>query len=964
MISSIGKSINFGRGLVMACLNTNSLLAHIDELKILLNTYEKIDILAINETKLDTSISDREIHLPGFEIARKDRIINGRNGGGICIYVRSNINFRLRDDLGSTNLECLTIEITNPRSRPFLVSTWYRPPQSPLDLFSSFEELIDKIDAENKDFFLLGDLNCNLLPGIADNNSLHLRNIIDVYGLSQLITEPTRITQRSKTLIDLCLTNSPQMVSNSGVIHVGISDHSLIYLTRKMRYTRSGVHKTSEMRQLKNFNIDHFLHDLRHQKWDSVCITNDPNEMWDAWKHLLMSVIDKHAPLRTKRISNIKSPWLTSCVIRKIRRRDFLKQKHTKTNNPTVWEQFRKARNDVNNSIKRAKHRYFTKNLDANKKDPKKTWKFINELLNRRCKSTIVSELKIGDQIVSSPADIAEEFNSHFTNIGLQLASEIPESVIDPLSYLQPINKTFSFKTVDDQVILKLLKTIDGKKATGLDNIPCKLLKIAADIVAPSLTRVFNQSIATGVFPIDWKLARVTPIFKKGSKSDLNNYRPISVLPVVAKIFEKVIYDQLYTYLNSNNLLANCQSGFRSLHSTLTALLEATNDWSVNIDKGFLNGVIFIDLRKAFDTIDHKIIMHKLSIYGVDSSTLKWFESYLENRNQKCSVNGHLSSNSRVTCGVPQGSILGPLLFLIYINDLPNCLAEGLPRMYADDTSISFVASNLNDLQQTINKELENVDIWLRSNKLSLNVAKTEFMVVGSRQKLQTENDSSIDIHINGEQINEVESTKSLGVFIDKNLSWKRHIDEISKKISAGIGALKRARSSISRDTAIKIYKALIEPYFYYCSSVWDGLTQQSSDKLQKLQNRAARVITVSSYDTSSKLLLEMLGWDKLYIERKKQKVITVYRAINNYAPPYLKYLFIPRKSTYNLRDFENKLEIPKPRTDYLKRSFSYNGAVLWNDLPKELRLSKSLSHFKKETENLFSKSDSHTANM
>ena len=194
----------------------------------------------------------------------------------------------------------------------------------------------------------------------------------------------------------------------------------------------------------------------------------------------------------------------------------------------------------------------------------------------------------------------------------------------------------------------------------------------------------------TGTFPSDWKMAKVSPIFKNGSKSDLNNYRPISVIPTVAKIFEKIIYDQLYQYLNENDLLSSGQSGFRSLHSTLTALLETNDNWCVNVDRGLLNGVIFIDLRKAFDTIDHEIILKKLTKYGVDQDALKWFKSYLTNRMQRCNVNNHLSSASPLNCGVPQGSIIGPLLFLIYINDLPNCLNVGTPRMYADDTNVTF----------------------------------------------------------------------------------------------------------------------------------------------------------------------------------------------------------------------------------------------------------------------------------
>ena len=625
----------FGRGLAIASLNINSLLSHIDELRVFMHD-SKIDILSINETKLDSTVHDSDVYIPGFEIVRKDRRVNGRKGGGVCIYLRANLNYRIRDDLINDDLECLIVEISKPRSSAFLVGTWYRPPNSPPERFNEFENVIDKIDAESKELYILGDVNCNLLPEASAHISSYLTNIFDIYGLSQLITEPTRVTPVSKTLIDLCITNSPEKVSNSGVIHLGISDHSSVFVTRKVHHDRF-CPRTIEMRQFKHFQKNKVLSDLEQMPWSNVDLCSDPNDMWHEWKQIFVSCMDKHAPRELKRISKKRAPWITKGLLHKMHRRDLIKKKAISSNDHDTWEQFKCARNQANNAIKQAKKRYFSDNLKTSKWNPRKTWNLINELTSRNTsKSWNILEIQVDNTTISTPGDMAEAFNDHFTNIGQVLAQEVPAAEVNPEFYLSHTDKAFCLKTPSLDVVINLLRNIDEKKATGLDMIPSKLLKMAASIVAPSLTAIFTKSIITGVYPTEWKMARVTPVFKKGVKSNLNNYRPISVIPVVSKVFEKIVYDQLYQYLNDNQLLSSCQSGFRSLHSTLTALLEATNSWSVNIGNGFLNGVVFIDLKKAFDTIDQEIILRKLSFFGADQATAKWFQSYLSNRTQRC----------------------------------------------------------------------------------------------------------------------------------------------------------------------------------------------------------------------------------------------------------------------------------------------------------------------------------------
>ena len=632
-------------------------------------------------------------------------------------------------------------------------------------------------------------------------------------------------------------------------------------------------------------------------------------------------------------------------------------------NNTSAWVGYKQARNEVNNAIKSAKKQYFIHNLELNKKNPRKTWMLIDDLSSRKCgRARNISEIKVNNEPITSAVEMAEVFNDYFATIGSNLASEIQPSSTEPEFYLQPTDTIFSLKAPSASTVYRLLNQLDAKKATGLDRIPCKLLKLSSSIVGPSLAYIFKSCIDAEIFPNEWKIAKVTPLFKKGSKRELGNYRPISVLPFVSKVFEKIIYHQLYDYLQENRLLNTYQSGFRSMHSTTTALLETTNNWSINIDNGLLNGVLFIDLKKAFDTIDHEIILRKLANYGVDPNALQFFASYLSNRSQKCTVNGALSSASKLTCGVPKGSILGPLFFLIYINDLPNCLDISCAKMFADDTNITVPGCTFAELEQATNSELTNLYSWLKANKLSLNIAKTEFMVVSSRQKFLAENCGELNIQLDNQPISRVEHAKSLGLIIDDRLSWSNHIKELCRKISSAIGALRRIRSLISKSTAVQIYNALIQPHFDYCAPVWDGLSSYLCEKLQKLQNRAARVILQAKCEVNSSLLLETLKWDQLSLRRRKHKAIMIFKSLNGLAPVYLHELFSERHTDYELRDSFRKLNLPKPRTNYLKRSFGYSGALLWNSLPASIRAIRTMGQFKKEINRALETFDSHSA--
>ena len=646
-------------------------------------------------------------------------------------------------------------------------------------------------------------------------------------------------------------------------------------------------------------------------------------------------------------------PWITTEIKSLINERDKLKRKAIITKLETDWSKYKITRNQVNIKLRNAKTNYYSSKIFNQKYSPKKAWRSINNLLGKRNKNSKINELILEGNTLNNPKDIAEGFNNYFSNIGPDLASQIPTSNCNFYTYVKKATSEFAaFQPTDVNNVYQLLSGLSGNKATGIDKISCKILKIAAPAIADSLTYIFNQAITLSSFPYEWKMARVIPLYKNGHRNLPGNYRPISVLPTISKIMERILYNQLYVYLTEFGLLSSAQFGFRKSHSTATALLDCTNEWYMNIDKKIFNLVVFIDLKKAFDTVNHDILLKKLELYGIKGQALNLLKSYLSNRHQMCQIGNFVSSEHLIKCGVPQGSILGPLLFLLYINDLPECLKSTRPRLFADDTNLTASGPSITDIENAANSDLQNLRNWLTANKLSLNVTKTEFMLIGSPQMIKSTSCSQPNILIENKQIQQVNQSKSLGITIDQHLSWKPNTENICKKITSGISALRRVKPFIAeKETLISIYNAIVRPYFDYCSEVWDVFGEVQCKRLQKLQNRAARIISNMSNKVDHSIALRALGWEPLHIIRKKAKARMMYKTLNKLSPESLSSLFTYKNeiTNYKLRNVSSSLCLPKPRTNSMKKSFMYYGAKLWNSIPNEIRESKSLSCFQKK---------------
>ena len=553
----------------------------------------------------------------------------------------------------------------------------------------------------------------------------------------------------------------------------------MVYFIRKLNGSFNRNHKSIKTRNMKTFSEEAFLRDVASVDWEQVLGSScDTNTLVQQFSNVFSQLIELHAPLRHIRVSEKYCPWINADLKKLIRTRDRLKRSALKNKSQNLMNSYKQCKNRVNALNKALKKQYFSNKIFYNKGNMKESWQTINQLLNKRSQSTNIVSLKDSSQSIYDKQGISNKMNEYFCSIGEKLAADIDVTSNPLLSNEIIINnggRIFDFCSINERKIQEAISKSNIKKSFGYDNISGYFLKLVFPLISKTLALIFNASIETSTFPDIWKVARVIPIYKEGEKSDKSNYRPISVLPVLSRIFEKLIYDQLYQYLDGSGFLTSDQCGFRPLHSTATCLLKCTDDWYSGMDKGHFTGLISIDLKKAFDTVNHKILCQKLEHSGVTGRELSWFNSYLSNRKQYCRINGVDSNIKEIEVGVPQGSCLGPLLFLVYINDHPCIMENSKVSMYADDTSLYYSSSDISQLNDALNEDLKKLDRWLKGNKLSLNVVKTRSMLITTKQRkkyLET-SDQNFKPSIREENVQVVSNTKYLGIQIDENLTWK-----------------------------------------------------------------------------------------------------------------------------------------------------------------------------------------------
>lgn len=703
-----------------------------------------------------------------------------------------------------------------------------------------------------------------------------------------------------------------------------------------------------------------FANKVQNVTWPLSNADNDVNAIFDSFNSTLENIYNSSFPVQTKKQKlyyNKYKPWITGGILKSIRHKNKLYKRLLTYKTPVAKSCYIKYKNRLTNTIRNSEKIYYANCFKLASGNMRDTWRLINSILHDTCGlggRTTIKEIIHNNKTISAPREIANKFNDFFSNIGTELAKQIPnvEPNVTIIDSMPPRNCNSLFlMPCTGAEIIDIVNKLNNSKSTGLDGYKTNVIKYIIDQLATPLANIFNISLQTGIFPEKLKQAKVTPIHKADDKRLINNYRPISVLPLFSKVLEKLMYSRLITFIEKHKILTDNQYGFREKHSTYMALINMVDQISDEMDKKKFSIGIFLDLSKAFDTIDHQILLQKLEIYGVRGITLKWFTSYLTNRKQCVSVNNEYSTNAIITCGVPQGSILGPLLFLLYINDLVNCSKLLKFIMFADDTNLFYSHKNLNDLVDIVNQELIRVSLWLKVNKLSLNIKKTHFIIFHFKQKKIT---SPVLIHIDDNILEQVKTTKFLGVIINENLTWSDHVEVITNKCSKNLGIIRKISRSVPNEILLTLYNTLIYPYLNYCNIVWSSQPTTVLHKLFRLQKKAVRIMTYSHWNAHTLPLFHRLKLLTVYDINKLQTSCFTYSAIHFLLPSAFAHYFLLNSliHEHNTRASSNLHSLSRS-TNLRSYSTRINAPTIWNTLPSDLKYAPSLPIFKSKYKNL-----------
>ena len=909
---------NSNRGLTIAHLNVRGISRKIDELSVIIHRHN-LKLLAISETFLTPQHTNNLLNINNFVFERRDRL--DKHGGGVCLFIHNTVHYERISSLESALPESVAILVKQPHTKPFIISCLYRPPTSNSSWMSSFNQYIELCSSISTDITVLGDFNINLL---APNVPWH--TLTSGLNLSQLINKPTRIQPHSRTLIDHIYTTQDHNYTLTDVVDLGLSDHSLILTTRK-----SGLKAAKSSQQsITYYKLDerdeyNFLTELSQTTWNHIYLTPDANAMLDSLTTTLHCILHHHIRQKTKFVkSKTLPPWLDKEVMDNIKKRDWLKKKEK-------WAEYKRQRNYTTNLITKRKKEYID-NIVAKSKgqDTRPIW----NLINNRSKTTTPITISDGQQTYSDPTVVASVRNNHFTGLKPHPINSTSNSTYSP--NLPEQSLLASIPLITPTEIIKYINDIPLNKAAGHDQLSPRLLRISLPYILTPLCDAINRSITEGVFPKAWKHAVVTPLYKKGPATDPSNYRPISVLPILSKILERHILLHLNHFLKENNILNPNQSGFRPKHSCTTAVYKLYSDWLKTNRKHHL-ALIFIDFSKAFDTVPRNILIQKLQKIGITDLALKLLQDFLSQRSQQVRVDGHLSTTQISNNGVPQGSILSPTLFSIFLNDLLTCTQSLDSHAYADDTIFHTSDTSIDRLVHKTQQDINLISQWCENHGMKINKEKSHFLIT------KAEN-TTVNLTINSTPLTRTNETTLLGFTVNQTLTWSDHIQKLMCKLAKNIQLLLATRHLMNLPTAKKFYNHFIHSHLNYGIEIYYPLASKTMLKsIQTIQKKALKYVLKVPRRTSTQKVIEdtnvlLLPQLSLY-----STCTLAFKINRNLCPKYLTDIFktCPKTSmaTRNLH------KIPSSFTRSTLDHYTMNS---FNSLPQSLRAQKSIRTFKK----------------
>lgn len=955
-------------------LNISSLSKHIDELNALLEQLDYFfDVIAITETRITVNTIPNNYDIPNFTYVMTN---TEAEAGGTAIYIKNDISYTVRNDLQTTFyksglLESSFIEIMTPSNSNTIIGCIYKHPKLPKAEFSKqfCRSLLDKINHERKQAILLGDFNIDLL----EENKKEVTEFLDIlssHSFYPTITLPTRITEHSETLIDNIFTNIDTNIQ-SGNLAVGISDHLPQYMFLKNHRNLSKKTNSAQYyTDWKSFNEEHFRQEIRNIDWNDALhfYKKDPDYSFEHFFYTLDNLLKKH--LRKKQLSKkqIKSkPWISRSLKKSIELRNKLLFKLTKEKNTVfkhqLMREYKELRNLIVTQLREDKKNYYRDFFMKNLQNSKNTWSGIKDLIgsNKNKHKNNDITLTINGKNESNTAKIAEEFNNFFTDVAKNIRNQIPPTKKSFREYLKaPPRDSFFFDAITREEIEKTISELKDNKSVGPFSIPNKILKLISREVSDILAKIFNLSLTAGKYIKSLKTAKIIPIFKnKGSNLQVSNYRPIALLSNFDKIFEKLVHKRLTKFLNQKNIIYKYQYGFRKKHSTTHNLIALSEEIRKNLDNNYFSCGVFLDLQKAFDSVDHEILLQKLNHYGIRGICNKWIKSYLSDRKQFVTINNKNSETKCLLYGVPQGSVLGPLFFLIYVNDLQNCLIYSTSYIYADDTAVLCSEKSLKKLKKKMNIDLKLLSHWLNANKIALNVTKTETILF--RKPNQSIN-YDLKIKLRGKKLFFVDETIYLGVVLDKHLSWQKHINKICTKLIAANGAISKLRHYVSRQTLITIYEALFSSHLNYALTVW-AQNLPKRNRITQLQKTALRLMTFSRHDAHTKPLFTRLNILTIKDSIDVNNIILTYHTLTGTAPTSIQdTLNLQYLSTHTRGSTKGFLVRPEARTTtFGLYSIKYRLPLIWNKVQSSIEtklVNLNISKVKSITKALLSQSN------